>query len=272
MLTACDSDNKGNSIERTFTGCFLRVTDGGESSAFINGDASVRLFFDFDNDVADVAVSNFQPTASSAKGTLSITGLPWGVSEEGSMIINQATVAAVPSVTNLKVDYMNRYVPTSYGSASSPVIRMSFTYNNRYDVVLYQEQYLYIDNQTTVTTLEDGSTYSPAVGTQYVVTLNPSAMTATLFINGAKFAENMRAVQMTFKDIPMTFVTGGYALQATSLIPESSGTPYPQYEITDLRGNAMINSRFSLDYTCGGKYRVNTILNYLSPKTSGTEN
>ena len=272
MLTACDGDNKGNSIERTFSACFLRVTDGSEASAFINSDASLRLFFDFDNNVAEVAVSNFQPTASSNKGTLGMTGLPWGISEEGSMVINQATVASVPSVTNLKVDFMNRYVPTSYGTASSPVIRMSFTYENKYDVVLYQDQYLYIDNKTVVTTMEDGSTYSPDAGTQYVVTLNPAAMTATLFINGAKFDENMRAVQMTFKDIPMSFVTGGYTLQTSSLIPESSGTPYPKYEITDLRGIADINSRFSLDYTCGDKYRVNTMLNYLSPKPTKPEN
>lgn len=272
MLVSCSDDDKGNSIERTFSGCFLRITDGGEANAFINSDAQLRLFFNLDNGTADVGILNFQPSASSNKGNITLSALPWSIGEDGSVMVNLQTIPSVSSITNLKLAFLDRSVATSYGWMSSPVVRLSFTFNDRYDVVLYQDQYLYIDNKTIVTTLEDNSTYSPDAGTHYTVTLNPTANTATLFINGAKFADNMRAVQMTFKDIPLSFVTGGYMLDATSLIPESSETPYPQYEITDLRGTAMLDSRFSLDYTCGGKWRVNTTLNYLSPRTTNGGN
>lgn len=270
MLTACSDDDKGNSIERTMSDCFLRVTEGTEESSYLNTNVSCRLFFDLDNGVANITLFNFQPTASLAKANLELNGLPWSVDEKGSMIINQATVASAGWVTNLKIEFMNRYVPstTSGSLLSAPILRMSFTYDNRYDVVLYQEQYLYLDNSTVVTALEDGSEFKPKPNTQYVVTLNPQAMTATLFINGAQFATQMRPVQMTFKNIPFSFVVDGYSLNSQSLIPESAGTPYPQYEITSLLGHAYLGGSFSLGYTCAGQWRVNSTLRYLSPSTT----
>ncbi|MDE6306314.1 MAG: hypothetical protein K2L90_06965 [Muribaculaceae bacterium] len=269
LFTACDSENKGNSIEQTMTNCFLRVTGGTEASSYLNTNVNCRLFFNLDEGVADVAISNFQPTASSAKATLELSGLPWSVNDKGYMVINQASAAA-GAVTDLKMEFINRYVPSpaSGSMMPAPILLMSFTYNGVYDIVLYQEQYLYLDNSTVVTTLEDGSEFKPKPNTQYVVTLNPQAMTATLFINGAQFAAQMKAVQMTFKDIPFSFVIGGYSLNSESLIPESAGTPYPQYEITDLLGHAYLDGNFSIGYTCGDKWRVNSALRYLSPSTT----
>lgn len=267
-LTACDSDNKVNSMETTITNCFLRVTEGTEASAYIAQNVSCNLFVNYDAEVIDVTISNFQASTTSGKGTLAITGLPWAISTEGSTVINQPVVASNGSVTDFKLDYLQRSIPVGGAYIPSNVLRMSFTLDNRYDVVLYQEQYIYVDNSTTVTTIEDGATFTPSPNTQYVVNLNPQAMTADIYINGAQFAEQMRPVQMTFKSIPLTFVTDGYILRSDALIPESANTPYPQFAITGLNTYANLNGTVSLSYTCGDRWRVLTNLRYLSPSTS----
>jgi hypothetical protein len=258
-MVSCTSD-KVNSMTRNISNCFGVVTNNTDGSVYTAIGMSCKLYINLDESTADITLYDFQATSSSSKGSLTLSNIPWNVNTDGSLGIDQSVIANNGNITNFKLVYVNRYI----GSYNLPVLRVSFTYSNAYDVVLYQEQYVYVDNSTVVTTIATGTTYSPDPNTQYVVTLNPQTKTASLYIDGAQFAQNMQAVQMTFKDINYEYVTDGYVLNSDSLIPESNSTPYPQYTITSLTGNANLAGPTTIGFTCADTYRVNCTLNYLS--------
>lgn len=276
-IVSCDSENKGNTVTQSFTNGFNYVVDLSNSSseAFIDDEVGYEMKFNYDNNTADVTITSLQLDADKSNMSVNLAGLPWSYTEEGfrQIYVPNLTVGMSTTISNFRLVMMDRNIYMSTGYAYSPVISISYTVDARYQVTAFMRTYIYVDNSTRVTTVADGSVYSPKEGTVYGVVIDPKKLKASLLIDGAVFAAGMEAhpVQMTFPELNVKLSSSGYTLACDETIPtvtEGGKTvPYEAFKITDFTGYSSLSGSTSLSYRCanrGNACDVSTDLDYFS--------
>ena len=134
-------------------------------------------------------------------------------------------------------------------SQSFPLMLLTYTVDERYSVRLVYNPAFYWGTTTVVD--QDGQYFvNSDVSSYYGIQFNTETGKAVIGIVGAKFAEKMPSLNMSFRDIPYTFTSSGYVLETPELIPLIGETPYPDYKITNVKLMGSLDGRQTLEFTC----------------------
>lgn len=280
ILVSCDSENKGNTITQNFTNGFNYVVDRNTGQEFIDDEVAYNMTFNYDNKTAEISITSLQLSADNSNMSVNLGALPWNFTEEGFRQINVPTiqVGMNTTISNFRLTMIDRYLYISNTNAYAPIINISYMVEGRYAVTAFMRSYIYVDNSTTVTTVADGSVYTPKAGTIYGVSIDPKKGIASLLIDGAVFAAGMEAhpVQMTYPDLKVTFNSHGYNLASDKTVPTvaegGKPVPYEAFTITDLACYSSLSGTASLSYQCANRDKpcdVNTELDYFMKQESG---
>lgn len=110
--------------------------------------------------------------------------------------------------------------------------------------------------ETVLTTMADSSYVSEV--TTYSIDIDPVRAKAQMVIHRPKFASNMPVLgDMTFPEIDVEFVPGGFRLTKDSLVPVLDGTPYPNFIITNLDVKCDLTAPEStIEFNCMRVFKV----------------
>ena len=104
---------------------------------------------------------------------------------------------------------------------------------------------------TTTSTSPDGVAFT-SQDTEYEVVLDYELMQASLYINGARFAERMPSLNIEF--LNLAFTTGVdnsiHIDVADEFIPTMSGRPQPSFPISNLVADYTIGKGMTLNFNC----------------------
>ncbi len=270
MATSCsDGDDNGlkdNYTEQEYVNCFNYVYNVRSGNGSVISGTSYMFRFRMDG-TADVYVKNAKFAPQMPDGiNFEFEGLKWSLNSSGYKVIAGVNLTPMMNgnpvegyvVDNLKIELMDRYL----GSIYLPVINMSMMVNGAFEIVTIPMSITYFGKTGVVN--EQANTNFTTKNPYYIVKLDPKTMTASIDIRGAKFAENMPAMDMVFPGVEFEVSRTGYDLNADSLIPEIAGVPYPNYSITGLHGEALFETGLNLQFNCMGVFTVQANLGYVS--------
>lgn len=274
LATSCGNDDEpiahDNYMEQQFTGCFNYIYKQSLNQGVISKGTTYMFRWRADF-TADVYIYNAKFSAMMPDGVdIVIEGLKW-TSADGvksisanDVVPNKVTMngtavgASAYMIDKLEISSMERRV-SSHTPEYIPVINVAMTLGD-IKVVTLQEYTVYFGSTGVVNSMAGANFTSKA--SYYAVTLDPEAMKAKIEIFGAKFAEKMPSMDMTFGDVPFTASATGYTLTCDELIPTITNVPYPDYAITNLIGQGNLLSGLNLQFDCMGIYTVQAQLGY----------
>ncbi len=265
LITACNNDDE-TTTEQSYSNCINFVTDNLTGEQNLSTEGSYTIKFNYTASTADISVKNLRLTSDGSLINFDLTGLSWAYDSDGVKKISATSVTPTSNgsalsgytVENLSFSMLDRYMNTG---EYIPVINMSMTINGEYALVVVPSQLVYFGS-TVVTTLASGSIYTNDIP-YYLINFDASTQTASIGIVSAQFAEEMPEMDMIFAGIDFTLAGTSFSLNCDSLIPTVGGTPYPDYEITDLSGWATYSGGGTLSFNCASAYSVQvTMTNY----------
>lgn len=274
MATSCSSDDAPNIddsyMELEYDGCFNYIYKGSTNNGVISTGTSYKFRWNADN-TADVHIYNAKFSSHMPDGiNISFEGLRWefvdGIKKIDINDIVPTTVTMrgesvdVSSylIDNLTLEVFERRL-LNFTPEYIPIINMSITMGD-VEVVTVQKQVVYF-GQTDVTNVASGTMFGQDASI-YKVTLNPDNMMVTIEIYKAKFDNGMPAQDMKFNGIVFDVSKNGYTLECEELIPTIKAVPYPDYKVTNLKGNATFAKGLDLQFGCKGVFSVNAELGY----------
>lgn len=277
-LTSCLGDTS-NTITQDFSAyCLSYVSDINTGTDIVTSGTSYRLLNDMDKGTITIEIGNLK-LPNGTYVSLTVADQRYRYSESGAMTLSLPSYTSVVggmshTITDLKFEYYSRYL----GQQSFPMILLSYTLDNQYTArVIYSPAYYW---GTTNVVDQDGKVYVNSAQTSfYGVQFDTDKRTATVGAFSAKFAENMPALNMTFKDLPYVINQSGYSVTKEELTPYIGETPYPSYKITDFTMSGMWGGTQYISFTCTidtekvkGEYRVSAQLTIMPVNSSTGSN
>lgn len=254
LLTSCTGDDDNfQTFTRNYTEAYYLVTDNQEGTEFVGDKAGLSVAFTYNysninNSTAVVLLKNLPSGGNGTTEDVQLNNLPLRVASDGWLEVTADGVRAAASmttITNFKMRWLDRNIDGNY----VPVVVLSFTVNDRYNVTLISK-YFYCFGETKVT--PPGATKVDYTDDDilYMVTLDPVNGKATLNLQGAKFTDAMpMRVDMEFADINLVVRHSGYSLSSDGLIPTSGGTPFPAMAVESLTGAGTFAGNLTLRFT-----------------------
>lgn len=180
----------------------------------------------------------------------------YGMGEDGhSYVVNTQDLKAdnAPVSVTMKMMYSGERIINST-LCKGVSLRMA---SDRCDLT-YIPRHLILGGvtETVLTTVADSSYVSET--TTYSVDIDPVRAKAQLVVHHPKFASNMPVLgDMTFPDLDVEFVPGGFRLTKDSLEPMLDGTPYPKFLITNLDVKCdMTSPESAIEFNCMRIFKV----------------
>ncbi|MCM1450274.1 MAG: hypothetical protein NC082_08015 [Clostridiales bacterium] len=277
-LSSCLGDSS-NSVKSDFSNYTMTyVSDNVTGDTRLTKGATYKLSNNYDNGTITISVGNLQlPNGTFVSFDIKDQRIRYN--DKGGMILTLPSYATQSgsqshSLTNVDFTYYNRY----YNGAQYPIFTLSFNIDDRYSARVIYTPAVYWG--TTTVTDQDGKIFTnEQLSTYYAVAFDPETRKANFGAYGAKFAENMPAMNMIFPSIPFSLNLSSYNLSASELTPQIGGTPYPNYKITDFSMTGTYDGTQYVSFTCTidteklkGTYRVSAVLKIIPDTKPNTNN
>lgn len=267
-LTSCMDDDK-NVVEIS---CYwpeevspnlTYVTDP-EGASHVYGPSTLSYTFRLEkNEVAITAVS--VPLTDSRKVAFAVPTTAYTNTNYGALAVN---LPGAVTVNNVKLESFS----------SGAVLRNFFGHGVKwgnyyyadmtvdgYKVSVIQTANSYY-GQTTVNFITGNPNVYTDLDTSYDMKLDSEKMTATITINDAKFAANMPAQsKIILPDVPVTLSHDGIHFECDELVPlQANGSPKPEYQITEVQGDAKQGRGLQLRFKVAGTWQVDAQCGYVA--------
>lgn len=266
LVTACSTDGDDTIDGTSYTNCFNVVTDLTTNNQSLTLRPTYSFSYNITKGTAIVVMNNIMAEPNGAPLNLTINDVPWGVNKNGWRIINEETlVCDGHKLENVTIASLPRTQP--FGG---PVFYINFRLDGKYLINTEPTQVNYY-GLTTVSSADDTSV-TPFLNDQpqYLVSLNPETMKASILLNQAKFAPSMPALNFQLIGIPFKITKEGFEIEQgdAPIIPQDlQGVPYTSFPITDLEmeSNLMEGGKIGFDCKAGklGNYKVSAKLFFL---------
>lgn len=258
-LTSCMDDNKNDmKVYQQLQSYFNVYTPVGGGAQQMTTPVSYSVTYNYSKATAELTITGLRLPGGTAYPSLSFKDLKF--TEDG---VWRRISAAIPelsgsgfnvALSNLKLNVADRQVASIY----SPATEISFTAGEWY-VNSFPTLYLTSGSPSVIS--PDGSKYEPeGDDAPYSLSFNPTTETCTISIQGMKFAPNMPAQNMRFKDLPFT-ATGNTIVVAKkdAFTPYILGgndveTPFTRGSVSNLRAaySSADGVQFGFDFTMAG--------------------
>lgn len=256
-MASCNEGEEEYILSQVMTGCInWSINEGGERP-YVAKEISYRLNTNYTKETCDITIENLALPTGQRFTSLTFSDVPytvkdnaWRVAKIANVIPSSTTLA--PMFSQLEFVIADRIVGDSY----YPAVDINYTVSG---VKVYSTLSMLVCQGTTVVTSADGSTFTQEQdgGAVYMIALNPDKMTATLAIEGAKFALHMPALNMEFRDIPFNFTSDGKVVMdqeklATPYVigSDKTATPFEAATITDFKCSADCANNMILTFAC----------------------
>lgn len=282
-FTACDSDDSEYAASWKYE-CYNNlnyVLNVGSGQGTVYSGASYSIEF-FSDGKATVVAKNVQFAPGMPAIEMTLNDLTWTQTSNSFMTIKATDVIPVVygeempeyMINQLTVGVLDRSVQDD-----ATVFNISYSVlGGSFKVVTLPTQVKYYGTTQVINGIMDYGTTNAGnasagdnfttVDPYYVLSFSDN-MTANVDIYGAKFAQNMPAQNMSFKDIPVTVKSNGNVLLSIDeLVPEIGGVPYPNYMITDFSANVDFASGASVGFVCMEEFGVSAELGYSKPSNN----
>lgn len=256
-MSSCNEGSEDYVLTQTLPGCINWMASDDDSQPFVSDGVSYRLNTNYTKQQCDITIEGLALPTGQRYASLTFKDVPytikdgvWRVAEISNQMPESQTLP--PMFSNLYFAIVDRMVGDNY----YPAVSINYTISG---MKLYSTLSMLLARGTTVVTSPDGNTFtqdseSPAV---YMIPLDTKAMTATLAIEGAKFAQDMPSLNMEFRGIPFKFTSDGNVVmeEETLATPytigsDNSATPFEAAKITNFKCTADCANNMTLSFTC----------------------
>lgn len=173
-----------------------------------------------------------------------VTNDGWEMEHEGDIKVDASN--GVSTISDLKVVFNLR------ATGDQTLVALSFTIDHRYDINTVLVQNVFVGTTSSVDMTDPTDKPFSTKNPQYFVQIDKTGKTAILRIAYPQFVATMpTSIQvMDFPGIPLTITREGFSLNASEIIPEIKGTPYPNFKITNLHATVETGDDFDLTFEC----------------------
>ncbi len=264
LFSSClgDKDNDYTTTDK-LTGYFNVIFDKDGNQTFKEGVSYEVKWTYSDNVKADLSIIGLQLPDGQKYSSLNFNDVNWKLNNRGwqDITLTDATPSNVPGLVFDKLNFqlLNRI----YGSLQFPACSViEYTINDsEYRVISLPQQTVEVG--TTRVTDPSGKvfTMNDSESPFYYFILNPSDQSGFVVIQGAKFAENMPAMNMKFPGMKFNVDEyGNIILHANEITPtllsagttdiNTPGTPFEAAKITNFVSDYRPGSGVDMNFTC----------------------
>lgn len=277
IMASCNSSsNYVEPMQVSPGGCYNTVTDVTSGTTTHPTNIGYNFEFDYTDNLVTVTISGLK-LGDVTYPAMKLSNITWGIDNAGWRVAAGTNVVPeiqgygeVPVFASFKLSVLDRILGQNY----LPIIVVSYTIDDKYTVTTIPRVLSYF-GKTTITNLADGKKFETDA-TWYQLEMNPEKNLATLYVNGAKFAFEMPAMDMSFGDL--NFIASGerVTFDKDALTPGlkqgASYVPMSAFPITDLGGQLMVKGTMDLRFKCdakGASYEVIASCGVLSTSNNG---
>ncbi len=276
VLTGClDHDDDATEISKTFTydNCFAVVQDmiTGEKTICQKPKVTVNMVQSNSKFTGQITLTNFElpdmPNYTYELPEISVTSktddhIMW---LEGAQVVPTNLSGASVVLSNLRLGILQLGYTLNGEIVTRVSYSLHFEYNGKYRVDLFPlQQTMYAE--TAVCPQSDPSALFTTKSTTYVLNFDAATQKCAIEVRGAKFINEMPAMDMKFPGIDFTANNGSLYLESAALTPTIREVEYPQFPITNLSGTFTPLKNSTLKFECNpagrGLFDVNAALQY----------
>jgi len=282
-MTACNSGTNDidTVTEQSFQSCYVIVTDlTGADKLAVKQSVVIQLNLNWTKGLSEVNITGLA-IGGQTYPAVKIKDMQWGVQEDGwgSVVCKSPTMEAsasgiTPTVTDFRLRWLDRLDFAPYVGIYDPGCEFSFIVDGRYHVVGSRQPFVLAGKTKTT---DDAGKIFETLKPVYTVGLDFTTNMATIVITKSQFVEDMPPLTMKFSNIPFTIADGGtrFVLQSDALTPSISGTPYPDFPISELHADIIPGTGMVLSFKCNYRkakmYTVDVDVDYSNYQTAITE-
>ncbi len=264
-FTSCLSeDNNEETITTNCPGYINAIYDPATGKTVYTDGVSYELKVNYTNSTAEIKLTGLKTPDGYSYTPLTLSNLKFVTNSRGWMEFNEvdlmpssgAGLANLPVFTRFHIEMLNRTVGNYY----VPCLDISYTINDKYTVHSVASGYIEVGTTLVNATMPDGSKFSYTAddnnAPSYTINLDGKTQKATVYITGAKFAEQMPAMNMKFKDIPYSIDASGYVRFSSPgftpyrIMSDNQEVPDENHPITNFAAMIMPNTGTSISFVC----------------------
>ena len=261
-FTSCLSDkNNEETITTNCPGYINAIYDPATGKTVYSDGVAYELKVNYTKSTADIQITGLKTPDGYSYPPLLLSNLKFVTNSRGWMEFNEVDLmpssgTGSPVFTRFHIEMLNRTVGNYY----VPCLDISYTINNTYTVHSVASGYIEVGTTNVTATLADGKTftYTPDDNNapSYTINLDGKTQKATVFITGAKFAEQMPAMNMKFKDIPFSIDASGYIRFSSPgftpyrIMADNQEVPDENHPITNFAALIMPASGTTITFVC----------------------
>ncbi len=262
LFSSCLGDHEDDyTTTDKLTGYFNVIFDNEGNQTYTSG-VSYEVEWTYNNQTADLSITGLQLPGGQKYNTVTLADVPWKLNNRGwqDISLDHAVPSNIPA--GLVFDRFNfQMLNRIYGSLQFPACSMiEYTVNNEYRIISLPQQTVEV-GETRV--MNGGSEYKIAEAQSpfYYFILNPDNQSAFLVIQGAKFAEQMPAMNMKFPGLKFNVDEyGNIIMHGDDITPtlmkdgvtdiNAAGTPFEGAKITNFVSDYRPGSGVDMTFTC----------------------
>lgn len=216
-----------------------------------------------DNMKASVNILGLQLPDGSKYSNITFDDLNWKINNMGWQDISGTNCTPANSLSSIVFDKFNfAMLNRIYGNLQFPACTMiEYTVNDTFRVISLPQQTVEVGDTRVTDPSGKVFTTGEAESPFYYFILNPTDQSAFVVIQGAKFAENMPAMNMKFPGMKFNVDEYGYIIiHANELTPtllsegttdiNAPGTPFEAAKITNFVADYRPGSGVDMTFTC----------------------
>lgn len=231
----------------TYNFSYITDLESNESSIIATG-STTSLSIDFGAQTCGMDVTGLQLRPGGASYSFSIEPTKYSFDRQGALTLNVPTYT--DPVSGTKIDNLQlKMADRAIGTSGIPVWNISYRVDNKYDVVVVQNNiFVFGNSKFTDSKDQEYSTDTPYYAIYFDnKTLDGKQMEGKVYIYNVQFSESMSQMSLSIDKVPFRFTESGFSGSASNLKVYNGSN----IEQTDLAVT---------DFSINGRYRQETIM------------
>ena len=255
LAASCGSMEADTETAQGFLNCYAIVTDIQKGTVTVSTPVTVGLTLNWTQSTAEASLTGLVIDGTIYPQMI-LTDMKWEPTKDnlwGHTTNNPFATLATgisPVLSDFKFQWSDRMdIPELEPYEYDPAFVYGFVIDGRYRIEGSRTPFNFWG--TTTATSDDVEPFTSGVN-NIVATPDFKNMTMTVLVTGAQFAQGMPALNIQLDNIPLKLVNDGasFSFEADELTPTISGTPYPNYPCSNIKGTLDPKTGMTFSFDC----------------------
>ncbi|MDE6120254.1 MAG: hypothetical protein K2F63_00540 [Muribaculaceae bacterium] len=224
------------------------LTDGTKS---YGTEVGYEIRFNFTTMKAIVMINKLTLPDGMVYPSLTLADIPIKIEKDGAIKLDGENITpsgngllSVPYFDKVEFYFYERLFEDLY----YPAATFEFVINGKYRMIsTYAKQMLY---GKLVSESEEGNKFKTS-DPYYFFDINPATRTANITLHQVRFVQQMsRPLDIDLKNVPFLMDGEKLKFDLESIVPTIGDSPYPDYVLTNVKGEMDLTEGFSMEFTC----------------------